>query len=545
MLRKKIAFTLASVMLSAAVLSACGGTDTPNTSSSTPQESSSTSTVTVDDGGREMVGNMYKEGLPIVKEQETFSVLVDTGEDVEKMEILKKLEEDTNIDVNWMAYPYEIASEKKNLIYSSGDYPDVVAGWLLGTDDIAKYGMNQGVYIPIEQYIADYAPRMTYVLDNFPDARQTLTTPDGHIYTIGLIAPQPLTRNIVSINKTWLDKVSLAMPKNTDELYEALKKFKEGDMNGNGDTNDEIPMSIRGDNIGDVFGWFGLPAGGNHIQMKDGQPVFVPTTDGFKDAVKYFAKLYAEGLLDVETFTQDGTQYSAKGKEADTVYGVFHDWSGANTVGMQRWLDEYEPLPVLSSPNCSEPAYGQGDGSIFKTQMAITSAAKNPATIVRFMDYVYDEDISIQIKCGAYGKLYTRNDDGSLEAVPIPEGETFDSIRGRESISAFPYAIMPEINELFPKSQEDINKAKIDSIYADGIIKEKLPDYWLTAEEGEEIAAATTDIQKYVKDQIALWVSGESDIEADWENFKSQLNLLGLEKYMEVRGNAILRALGK
>lgn len=531
---KKIALILAMLM-SVSALAACG--DKSASSSSQQTE------VTKSDDGREMVGNLYKTGLPVVKEKESFSLLIDGDADPEDMEIFQSMEKDTNIDIDWMVYPYDIAAEKKNLMYSSGDYPDVVGGWLLGADDIAKYGMNQGIFIPIEQHIADYAPRITTALDKFPDARQTMTTPDGHIYTIGLMGPQPLTRNVVHINKKWLEQEKLSIPKTTDELYAVLKVFKDKDMNGNGNASDEIPISTRGTSIGDLFGWFGLPAGGDNIQMQHGKPVFVPETDGFKEAVKYFAKLYAEGLLDVETFTQDNNQYAAKGNEADAIYGVCHDWSGSWVLGMERYMSDYTSLPVISSPNCSEPTYPQGDGWVFKTQMAVTKAAKNPATIIRFLDHVYDEDNSIQVKCGAYGNTYTRNEDGTLNEVPIPEGETFDSIRKRESLSAFPYAIFPEVNDLFPKTQEDINKKNIDNAYASGIIREKLPNYWLTAEESSQIATISTDISKYVTDQIALWISGEADIEKDWTAFHDQLKILGLESYMKVKSTAILRSI--
>ena len=45
------------------------------------------------------------------------------------------------------------------------------------------------------------------------------------------------------INKRWMDNLGLQEPKSLDELYEVLKAFKEEDANGNGDPNDEIPLT--------------------------------------------------------------------------------------------------------------------------------------------------------------------------------------------------------------------------------------------------------------------------------------------------------------
>ena len=48
-------------------------------------------------------------------------------------------------------------------------------------------------------------------------------------------------------------------PETLDEFVEMLRYFKEHDMNGNGSTDDEIPMSIMADYLPYMFGpAFGL-----------------------------------------------------------------------------------------------------------------------------------------------------------------------------------------------------------------------------------------------------------------------------------------------
>lgn len=49
---------------------------------------------------------------------------------------------------------------------------------------------------------------------------------------------------LVYLNKTWLDNLGLTYPETVEELYTVLKAFKEQDANGNGDPNDEIPISF-------------------------------------------------------------------------------------------------------------------------------------------------------------------------------------------------------------------------------------------------------------------------------------------------------------
>jgi hypothetical protein len=42
-----------------------------------------------------------------------------------------------------------------------------------------------------------------------------------------------------------------------------------------------------------------------------------------------------------------------------------------------------------------------------------------------------------------------------------------------------------------------------------------------------------TDLSKYAKEMFALWVTGERDINADWDGYKKQMENLYVNEYME------------
>ena len=114
------------------------------------------------------------------------------------------------------------------------------------------------------------------------------------------------------INKKWLDKLGLEMPTTTDEFYQVLKAFKNGDPNGNGKA-DEIPFSFLGNyanvDINSLFGSWGVIDRPEHVMIKDGEVLFTPAEDGYKQGLVFFRKLYAEGLIDGEAFTHNMQQY--------------------------------------------------------------------------------------------------------------------------------------------------------------------------------------------------------------------------------------------
>jgi putative aldouronate transport system substrate-binding protein len=127
-MKKRIAALIALIMVVCIIAAACGTKDEPGESAS-PTESPSTATEEPDDetgDGRKMEGNMYLEGMPIVEKTETFTFLIDDAGAAEDKYMIPVLEEQTNVKVEWIIYPYEIAQEKKNILINSGDYPDVL-----------------------------------------------------------------------------------------------------------------------------------------------------------------------------------------------------------------------------------------------------------------------------------------------------------------------------------------------------------------------------------------------------------------------------------
>ena len=69
-------------------------------------------------------------------------------------------------------------------------------------------------------------------------------------------------------------------------------------------------------------------------------------------------------------------------------------------------------------------------------------------------------------------------------------------------------------------------------VYQDDYINDIIyPSYQLPAE-NELIASYATDIVSYVKETFAQWVTGERDVDADWNNYLAHLETLGVKEYV-------------
>ena len=106
---------------------------------------------------------------------------------LDDMELFKRIEELTNIHIDWDQIPQAEYDEKKNLLLAAGsassELPDGFFGkYSLSSSDIVTYG-SQGVLIPLNDLIEQYAPNLTALFEAHPEIKGMVTAPDGNIYS--------------------------------------------------------------------------------------------------------------------------------------------------------------------------------------------------------------------------------------------------------------------------------------------------------------------------------------------------------------------------
>jgi putative aldouronate transport system substrate-binding protein len=523
-------------------LSGCtGSSKTKNTESDTVAGQNSQSP-----DGRPMDGNVYVSGLPVVKDKYSFRLFIPGAPKPDELAAYKKIEDETNVDVQWDIPSWAEVGEKKNLMFASGDYADVIAGWAMSDSEIMKYG-PRGVLLPLEDLIDKYSVNIKKMFEEVPEARKAVTTPDGHIYSIPLVQKQANTKAILHINKQWLDKLGLAMPTTTDELYKVLKAFKEKDPNGNG-KKDELPLTFvfNGPNNNQLgfFGFFGREDNYNHLVMENGKVLYSAVHPEWKETVVWLNKLWKEGLIDPEVFTHDNDQWSSKGRQNPPVYGVTSDWDGRESLGDENFK-QYKLLLPVKGPNVDQAVWPQPDPNIFRTQFVVTSAAKQPAAIIRWLDQLFpaiNKDGLNETLYGPKGKGWTVDDKGKFKALEVPEGEQqWAKIAGFPNY--WPYDLSDKTEGVYmgPSAVEGENYKlyTIGEAYAPYITKEPFPLVWLTPEQQKEVSTIQTDILKATDENLAKWVTGDGNIETEWEAFKKDLDKMGLPRLLEIYQEAV------
>lgn len=536
MKKKAVALVLAAAMCVTS-LAGCGS----STASTTENASGEVSEAVVDESGK-VDGVMYKVGLPLVDEGTYgFSIFCDDSKEKPEYYMLDEFKKQTNVDVEMRIFPYETATERLNLDLNSGDYADVVGGWTLSDSMILTYGVNQGVFIPLEDYFAEYCPRITEILD-LPGVREEMTAPDGHIYAIPYVCDDTKVGYSPYINGRWLKNVGMDMPTTTEEFEAVLKAFKEQDANGNGDPNDEIPFSADPNNkhIESMTGWFGLPMGKSGIGILDEEVVFAGASSTYREFLSWFNSLYEQGLIDLEIFTQDSSTWEGKGNR--DLYGVSiaygsGEFSGIVVEGGEK--SEFDVLPVLNTDKGGMWMRDTNGFSVYRTQAVITDNAEHPEVICRWFDNAFQLENGIGCNRGPVGTVVFKEDDGyrAIDVKTLPEEDQEKFSWGNLWPQSLP-KYMPSGFKYIEDHPTCNEKKVMEDTYEPYLTKTTIPSFWIPLDKIDrysDIASALTD---YFNQRQAMFISGEMDIDDDaqWQSYVDGLYALGLEDWMDVRG---------
>ena len=352
----------------------------------------------------EGTGDVNTEGYPIVTEPITLRIALSRVVDADRksladVQYLAELEEKTGVKIEWNEIGGTAWKEKKNLMFVSGYLPDAFFGE--GIDDLDIL-TNLEAFIPLGGLIEQYAPNISACLEKEPELRKTITADDGNIYSLFRYRGSyfPNTMDTWAINKVWLDNLGLSLPTTTEEFYTVLKAFKDGDPNRN-DKADEIPFllyhqqgnaTMSESNLFPAFGVYDNTSYSEityHMMVRDGKPVFTPAEEGYRDALNYMNRLYAEGLIDPEIFTTTQETWLAKCQDPDDLVGVFSAWTIANGVGAERSSSDFVQLPPLTGPDGDRGWTVVSDMRIGRNMFEITSANQHPEATMRWVDEWY------------------------------------------------------------------------------------------------------------------------------------------------------------
>ena len=430
--------------------------------------------------------------------------------------------------------------------------------------DLMRYGAA-GTFIDLTPYInAEVMPNLTAILEKHPEIRAAITMSDGKIY--GLPAGEQMgtagigrekdysifaVPQFSMINKAWLDDLGLAMPTTLDELHDVLKAFKDNDMSakyyGNA-AGTTIPMSTGfdqwcwGQNV--FYAGFGFTNWPNDVCMdlvvdKDNKVNFVSDDDGYRAAVTYFHNWYAEGLMDLEMFSQDTNQLISKCQNG---YVGVSTWWEINEI-MGPHAADYVYLPILNGPDGTSNVTLRTGGATNAGQLSITAQCKDPAALLRFYDLWDNGENTMQLQYGPIGVYFTEQDEKGMWKSITDEESRAKYNKGAGELKAQsevqgPKMILSEYyNEYF--YMEDRAMERLADIY----------DYWMqfvkddsvypldcvfTEAELDDLDYYRGDFERAVAEYEAKWIKEGGPTDEEWNAYKAFLDRCGMSTLLDI-----------
>jgi putative aldouronate transport system substrate-binding protein len=538
-----------SMLLSVLFISGCTESATTPSGTSTTAISTITTTTTGTEGSDALYYN--ETGFPIAKEPITISVLYPRNAlhgDFTDMWFMKEIAKLTNITLIFNLVEAPGFEERKNLAFASGDYPDIFFLGISKIDDM-MYG-PQGILVDLSQLIEEYAPTLKGIFEDHIDYKKLLTSPDGSIYSVPTFVD--IERDMLAgrfyINAQWIRNVGLDIPTNLDELYNVLKAFKNDDPNQSGEA-DTIPLSslYRPDGGPEIYIMSALGYVSRRHDIINGEYRFVPMQEEYREYLTYMNKLYADGLLDMEYFTQDSAQIRAKVTEMRV---GFSSLNPSDVVQDPEKYQQYTILPALTSAMNSKGMYpAQSKELRGAGTFAMTDKCKYPEAAIRLLDFFFTKDGTRMVRVGPeYGKyegidggweIYTDDKGVEQTRLKFPGFDGFWQFRHKHGPTSMPFYSSDDIIFLVI-GQDPRNQWQSDKVYESGLLDVRryaYPNIYFTVEESDILATIEVDIDNFIQEMDARFITGDRDIRQDreWDSYIAEINRMGIDEVIRIR----------
>ena len=324
-----------------------------------------------------------------------------------------------------------------------------------------------------------------------------------------------------------------------NDFYKVLKAFKEQDPNGNGKA-DEIPYFDRTIEFAtkELVGLFGAEYG---FYMDNGIVKYGPTQERFKEAMPEVIKWYKEGLIDPEIYTRgfSGRDYMLR----NDVGGVTFDWF-ASTTGynndeeLKKQNEKFEFI-AIAPPKYKGKSYAPDARTTSLGGWGISASAKDPVTIIKYMDYWFSDKGYELYNWGVEGDTFAKDENGKKyytdKVMKAPGKNALQVLRD----NGLQFKMGARQDYEYEKAWGDPKATEWSEMYmANGYIMDQVPLFKYTPEEAKKVQKINSQISMALDEMSQKWVLGAEDFDKSYEKFIERVNKLGLKELIEINQRA-------
>lgn len=449
----------------------------------------------------------------------------------------KTIGEKFNVTFDFQLVPEDVYNEKVNMVLASGEYPDII----YCKPDIMSQYYEAGVVWELTDIIQEKIPNfLTACGKAESNYLKNIKDDEGRYWFLSKI--EYSNYNLFPyLNEAWLKEVGMEVPTTTDELFDVLSAFKE--LKG-----EDAVIWCSGPYTGcDIYTtpiqYFGSSPKWLHEEL--GTYVFGPyeRSENMKEALTFLHKCNEAGLLDPDWMTRDDDAICTLINAGEV--GFFITWGDAGGVwgpGGTAGVEFIEPGPMYGGEH---KPYVEPSTMVSNYYYIMNSVqGEKLDRLCEVMNYIYSDEGAQLFSFGEEGVTYTLNDAGEPEFTDTILQHELGGVNGRRQMGINPNP--------FPHISLDTAWGQLVGEVSNGGLEAHRPFWALSApvlaptfDEASEQAQLYADIQKYIDSAIPQFITGDLNLDTDWDAFLNTLENLDVQRYIELIGDQYQRWLNR
>lgn len=477
--------------------------------------------------------------------------------DPDEIWLFKWMEKYMNIDLDIEAIPSATVGERWKMMLNLNELPDVVMYKGTSNEDIVQYGMNQGLFIPLNDLIDQYAPNIKAYFEANPGVKAQCTLSDGNIYALPNTLEGEWSQNILTNrmfwDTTWLAENNIAVPTTVDEYIDVMLKYRDSDANGNG-IADEIPFSAHniiymGQFLWNANGLVGVGGLGNGVNalmptVNVNEPgkgqLAAMYNDMYYDVIDTMRRMFADKLIDNEIYLSNPTYLKALAAEDRLLSFGYYTMYDLGYADYETWSAS---SPIVN-PKYNEKMIWPQSKNINFNRFMISANCENPELAIKFADWFFTEEAAVYCMNGPQlGVTDMVGGDETMgwhvvdgQVVSEMGGMDLGSYQARTTFNDATHvgfgASTPVISKLSAQDVVSNSGAALfwrQSVYANQVpyYSELFPNVYFEPEVNDRIIELTTILNDIVSINEALFITGDRPME-EFSSYLKELEDNGL-----------------
>ena len=361
-----------------------------------------------------------------------------------------RIAQETGVTLNFQPVADPDWQTKRQTMLATDQLPDLF--YVGSINDIREY-TNQDVFLSLDKLIDENGPTIKQYLASNPQFDAVRV--DSKLYYLPSVifnwrelAPMPMIRMDI------VEQLGLTPPTTFDELLTVVGQMVAATPGSVGWTNRN--------KTGNLINLMAYPLGSGagcyfDEEVDGGRWVFGPITPEFQAALAYLAKAYTSKVLDPEFAITPADAWQTKNGSGQGLFTWDNMSFGVNWNAALRAKDPgtkgWQPIPTIAGPKGAR----QRNYDFIREGWGIGKHTKDPAALIRMMDWMLGPDGIDTTNWGIEGQHFTRN-------TPLPQSIQDYSAQGLTA--AMPgnrNALLPAIKDKYAATSDPYRTFQSDT----------------------------------------------------------------------------------